>query len=427
MWDVAIVGGGFAGALLAYHLDDTARVALVERTPPPGRGVAYGSHDPLHLLNVPAGEMSALSDDPGHFVRWLRARGVAAEPGDFIARGLYGEYMGELVAGRATVVADEAVGLLPEGGGFRLRLASGEVLQARQVVLAVGGGRPAPLRVADGLGPSYVADPWSPEAVAPVSGAVLLVGAGLTAVDVAIALAERTDARRIELVSRRARLPAAQRLVPPYRDWLDPATATPRISWLMHRLRAEIATGADWRAVVDALRPHVPALWQRLPLVERRRFLRHARSAWEAHRNRLPPPSAERLEALEAAGRLGVHAARLARLEPMPDGLRATLVSSGGETTLDVARVINCTGPDLGYRRMAPRVIQDALGTGLARLDPLGLGLDVGPDFRLYDEDGYPTSGLYALGAPAKGRFWEVMAVAELREQALSLSRRLRG
>ena len=73
---IAIVGAGFSGTLLALHLlrrcPPTVRVALIERNGAFGRGQAYASGNPNHLLNVPAGRMSAFNDRPGDFLEWLR-------------------------------------------------------------------------------------------------------------------------------------------------------------------------------------------------------------------------------------------------------------------------------------------------------------------------------------------------------------------
>src|ERR1700722_16783300 len=94
---LAIVGGGLSGALVATHLLRRApagsRILLLERRRPVGRGVAYGTDCPDHLLNVPAGSMSLFPDDPDHFLRWARARGAGPDSpaaADFVPRPLFG-------------------------------------------------------------------------------------------------------------------------------------------------------------------------------------------------------------------------------------------------------------------------------------------------------------------------------------------------
>jgi uncharacterized NAD(P)/FAD-binding protein YdhS len=432
---VAVVGGGFSGAMVAAHLLRRAtgpvRVALFERRPPPGRGVAYGTPVASHLLNIPAAEMSAWSDEPDHFARWVQARGVEIPVADYVPRGVYGAYVGQQLAAavagapadcRLVPIDQEAVGLLPADGRFRLRLASGRTVTAGQVVLAIGQFPPAPLRVAVGSA-CYVDDPWSPAALAPLAAGdeAVLVGTGLTAVDVAVAMLEAAPTGRVHLVSRRAQLPAAQRAGGRYPDWLDPATAPVRVSHLLQAIRREVrsAEGTDWRAVVDALKPHVSVLWARLPLVERRRFLRHARSYWEAHRNRLPPPTAAKVARWREEGRLVVHAGRLREVADRPSGTEAVIaLREGGEWRSPVARVVNCTGPDTQYRQINHPLVLDLIGTGLARPDPLGLGLDVAPDGRLKDEDGLAERPLFTLGWPRQGQLWDATTVPSLREQA---------
>lgn len=441
--EVAVVGGGFSGAMVAAHLLRRAagplRVALLERRPPPGRGVAYGTPVASHRLNIPAAEMSAWSEDPDHFACWVQSRGVqnlaVADGADYVPRGVYGAYVGEQLAAaaagapgdrRLVAIAEEVVGLLPANGRFALRLASGRTVTAAQVVLAIGQFPPAPLRVA-AESACYVDDPWSPAALAPLGEGeeAVLVGTGLTAVDVAVAMLEAAPTGRVHLVSRRAQLPAAQREGGRHPDWLDPATAPTRVSQLLGLIRREVrsAEGTDWRAVVDALKPHVSALWARLPLVERRRFLRHARSYWEAHRNRLPPPTAAKVARWREEGRLVIHAGRLREVADGPAGTEAVIaLRAGGEWRGRVARVVNCTGPDTQYRQINHPLVLDLIGTGLARPDPLGLGLDVAPDGRLKDEDGLAERPLFTLGWPRQGQLWDATTVPSLREQACEVA-----
>ena len=103
---VVIVGGGASGVLLACHLlgrrSENIRVTLIEKNPAIGRGIAYGTADPAHLLNVRAANMSAFADDPDHFWRWLQANNLAAADSDrfcFVSRQAYGRYIESLLQG----------------------------------------------------------------------------------------------------------------------------------------------------------------------------------------------------------------------------------------------------------------------------------------------------------------------------------------
>ena len=447
---VAIVGGGFAGAMVAAQLLDPRRpsppirVVLIERKVPAGRGVAYGTPVPEHVLNVPAGHMSAYPDDPDHFVRWLAAKGEDADPHRFAPRSLYGWYVGDVLEQAVAnappdrdfmIARDEAIGILPAGDRFRLRLGDETFVTADRVVFALGHFPPAPpSKLAPAMldRPWYVGDAWAPAALAPLApGAeVLIVGTGLTAVDLATALLERAGAARVHLVSRRALLPTPFRFVPPWPAWVDvdraPTTALGLLAMVRAEVRRAAAAGADWRAVLDAMRPATPALWRRMPPVERLRFMRHVRSFWEAHRHRMPPEPQARIDAHVAAGRLVVHAARLRALDEAAGGAEATIATRAGEVgRLRVARVINCTGPESNFRRVRHPLVLDLIGTGLARPDLLYMGLDVAEDGALRDEDGIPSAKLWAMGSLRKGTLWETTAVPELRVQAAEVAERL--
>ena len=196
---VAIIGAGFAGSLQAINLvrHGGPRAVLVDRGLTPGLGLAYGAAHPAHVLNVRAANMSALPDDPDHFVRWLHGRGVADAAGAFVPRRIYGTYLRELLdevraaAGdRLRIVHGDVVDVR-RGDGVEVRLADGGALSVDAAVLAVGNLPPhdPPGVPSEGLPRDvYMGDPWDP-GVADGLGAedtVLLIGTGLTMVDVAL-------------------------------------------------------------------------------------------------------------------------------------------------------------------------------------------------------------------------------------------------
>lgn len=61
--------------------------------------------------------------------------------------------------------------------------------------------------------------------------------------------------------------------------------------------------------------------------------------------------------------------------------------------------------------------------SGLARADPLGLGVDVDLDGRLVPYDGGPTPAPYVVGALRRGQWLETTAIPEIRQQAHHLAR----
>jgi len=297
-----------------------------------------------------------------------------------------------------------------EGG---VRLGSGERVECDAAVLA-GGNFPSRLPAA--FGPKAIHDPWGPDGAAALAeaaargGELLLVGTGLTMVDIAVSLEEAGFAGRILAASRRGLVPRAH--ISPAAaplEWEPPA----RLGDLVRSVRAR----EPWRASVDGLRPHSIALWQSLTEQERRRFLRHLRPWWDMHRHRIAPRVAARIEAMRASGRLEVAAARIARVE----GDVVTLARrGGGELRRRFDAVVNCTGPEGDIRRIGDPLIRDLLASKRARPDPLGLGFEVDSDSRIASG---ASPALYALGPLTKGAFWEIVAVPDIRGQAAGVAR----
>src|SRR5579875_2889000 len=171
---VAVIGAGFSGLLTALRLlsePDGPNVRLVEKRGAFGRGAAYSTLDPEHLLNVRASNMSALPEDPAHFVRWLAEQGHGGTESLFVRRNLYGDYLQSMIqaaveaapAGRFLLELDAATALEREGGRWRVSLAMGRRFLADAVVIAVGNLPPGAAPGFDEAAtehPAYCADPW---------------------------------------------------------------------------------------------------------------------------------------------------------------------------------------------------------------------------------------------------------------------------
>lgn len=445
---VAVVGAGFSGALLAVQLlrrcAGQDRVYLFERDSRFGRGTAYSTGNPNHLLNVRAENMSAFPDDPDHFRRWLATRGAEEQPaetpaGPFVSRALYGRYVQDLLGseiwsgGKARhlfLVPDEVVGIAPEpAGSLAVKAAGGRHYAADAAVLALGNFQPGDT-VAGHFG-----NPWDPAALEnlPATAPVLLIGTGLTMVDMLVSLLDRRHKGPIIALSRRGFLPFSHEARQAWRPLLPSAAERGSVRAMFRLLRREIEAaaeaGVDWRAVVDAVRPLTQSVWQGWSLVERRRFLRHVRALWDVHRHRMAPSVAAQVAAALARGQLIVRRGWLRGIEPVAEGegLAVTFRPKGAAApeTLTVARVINCSGPASDYTRIDAPLIQDLLGQGLARPDPLRLGLDVDADGALIDREGTSSPRLFAVGPVTKGNFWEITAVPDIRTQCAQLAARI--
>jgi uncharacterized NAD(P)/FAD-binding protein YdhS len=430
---VAIVGAGFSGTMVAIHLarHPAIKVTLIDRRDAPAHGLAYATSEPNHLLNVRAAKMSAYPDDPGHFARWLAARKLGG-PFDFAPRRSYGAYLEEQLSGgradagaRLAVLTGAVRDVAFEGERASVMLDDGRQIEADTVVLANGNLASPAIAALSGLPDKlYCNDPWR-DGLADGLGAndqVVIVGSGLTMIDTVVTLVDAGFAGRIVAVSRRGLLPRvhAEYPPPPFAVRHGPYR---HLSQFLRSVRRR-AEKIGWRAAIDELRPVTPDMWQALGDEGRGRFLRHLRPWWDVHRHRMAPAIADRIQALQAAGRFRVVAGTIvdAAARTGQAELRVRLRGTTYCEQFEAARVINCTGADGDIGRTIDSLLRSLLARQAIRPDRQRLGLDTGDHGEVLGLDGRPTAGLYALGPIARGRVFEATAVPELRVQAAALA-----
>lgn len=421
-FDLAVVGGGPAGlatVLAAQALAPQWRV-LWYRGSRPGFTPAYADLHPVHRLNVPVERMGLDAAQPVDFLDWLQTRHPerGVQPGQFVPRTWFGEYLGARQAALRGLPELDARALdlhtlTPAADHWHLIDAHGDPVSARRVALCLG--------LPDGQAPAHapahwVADPWAwwralPEDRLPLAAdaRVLLVGSGLTAVDLALGLRARGFRGSIRAISTSGRWPLAHASTPPLpADAVASLDAAARTAGsarrLLRRLR-DFAAQHPWRAVVDALRPGTNRYWTALPSVEQARLLRHAFGPWNRHRHRMAPDVLTTLEAdaglrLES-GRIGVDAAgRLWRHH------------AGTSSRIDADLVLDCRGPGFRAALQGDTLLARLVRTGVLAAHPLGTGV------------GMPTSAsLAVLGAARFGEAFETLAIPELRQQAVDTVR----
>ena len=457
--DVLIVGGGLSGAMLAaqlLRLPGRRSVLVVEPRSELGRGEAYSAVELGHTLNGNAARMSVDPDNADDLTQWLaefiEAGGWPESDQQhvpvselFPPRGIFGLYVQQRLAEAraqgarngsvAEHVRGEAVDLQVAADTVLLTLSDGQTLRGRFAVLATGMFPAArtPQTESSGLNAAAL-DPWDVAAMRRLDpqSTVLIIGSGLTMVDAVVSLEQAGHRGPIEVFSRHGLLPHVRRQPPEWVDFLadDHSLRSPR--QLMRALREQCrqaqAQGIDWQAPLDTVRAHIGRLWSQASDVQRRQFVRHVRPWWESHHHRSPPLSAELVARLHEQGRLRIQAASFKGLASSVEGAVNIRIRRRGEADLTVvqgAALINSSGIEYDWRRVARPLPQQLLARGLVQPGPLALGIAARADGAVLDAQGEPASRLFAMGPPLRGIWWESTAVTDVASQAKALAARL--
>ncbi|MBU0800199.1 MAG: FAD/NAD(P)-binding protein [Alphaproteobacteria bacterium] len=430
IYDVAIVGGGFAGLMVAANL--VLRDGPEHDRPRPSIywadaqghdfGTAYRTREPHHLLNVRADKMSAWLGGGADFARWLEPHYPGQYPPEsYVPRMVYAQYLSTIRIKMAAALGDRLtldhnmmVAGAQRGSDWQLTGADGTAITARHLVLATG--NPA---LSDPGWPQedrFIRDAWAWRlngGTAPDAPHIVVMGTGLTAIDMILSLRADGYTGPITAVSPSGKFPHVHAdPVASYeagRAMIAAMMGQRTARGYMRLLREHIKkANGDWRSVIGSVRDHTVMLWQVLPENEKARFMRHLWSRWNIHRHRMSPDIHAQLQAdtdlTIVSGRVAVDAAGVVPIRP----------KTGATYNIDSAAVINCTGPD--YRRIVAGndLLANLFGGGYIAPGPLGLGI------------AQPViPGLHAIGTALLGERLETTAVPDLRQQAAAIATRI--
>ncbi|MER9411969.1 FAD/NAD(P)-binding protein [Mesorhizobium sp. M0589] len=442
---IIIVGGGASGVVLAAHLlkspNPDLRVTLIEKRPHFGQGIAYSTLLSAHVLNVSAAGMSAYADDPLNFWRWLQGRGLISQEQTpqtpfYAPRSVYARYLKEVLdelearekeTGRLRLIREESLSISPTSSGVEVVLANGTSVVAHLAVLATGHDEQPGAGQGHAIRMGTEADTaLDPEA------RVLVLGTGLSMVDAFLSLEQRGHRGEIVAVSRRGLLPSPHRKGNPIKlDVADIPLGTQLsyfVGWFRDLIRENQKAGIDWRDVVDGLRPFNQKIWQNWPSSAKRRFVEHTKAWWDIHRHRLAPEVHARVTEAVRTGRIRPLAGRVVGIEA-GDGFTVGIQSRHTKAleTLQVARIYDCTGIARDISTTSNSVVRSLVDRGLARPDPLRLGLDVTAKCEIVAGDGTASAKILAVGPLTRGTFFEIDAIPDIRVQCARLSKQLLG
>ena len=450
---VVIIGGGFTGAAIAYHLDrlapGAASIVVVEPRSSLGGGLAYSTADPAHRINVPASRMSLDPDEPMQFDAWLDFTSALRDDPQarlpdgraFPRRSAFGRYVQEklspaLEAGRVIHKRAKVLAIDSQTNGYAVELSTGETIHCDIAVIATthpAPTPPAPLSQALADDPRFIPDANAPDALDGVRtyDRVLVVGAGLTMADIVASLDRRGHRGSITALSRRGQLPAQHppAASPDFGDFVTaPATTTRH---LVRAVRAAVveaeAQGLPWQCVFDALRNQGRGIWAALEPGERRKLALRLRPFWDARRFRIAPQVQDVLEKRRREGTFESLAGSIRQVKPKPAAIAVDirLRGLGQAVSRDVDAVVVATGPAHRDVLCSQPYLNRLEADGLVSLDAVGLGLATDMRGRAIGKAGQAIDTLLIGGPLARGTFGELMGLPEVTRHAVDIAREI--
>ena len=360
---IGIIGAGFSGTTLAALIHRLSaipiEIILFEKIGKFGVGAAYQTPHRFHLLNVRASDMSAFEDQPTHFVDWIKNHQKQEHDEQFLPRLVYGEYLCDLLKHiqsdssghiKITLINHEVIDVIPHETHLALILKDHTCYDVDKVILATGNDTPSDFSFPVSSDIQCIHNPWDYMAPCdiPKNNDVLIVGTGLSMIDVILTLTHNHHHGKIYAISRHGLLPL------PHCDdeksfLLSKEILPNNLSHLTKFLRSTCQSiekeDCDWRAVIGALRKHIPSLWYQSTLSDQKRFLRHVLPYWNIHRHRVPRKVQDLLHRLMREKQL--HILR-GRVHSVAEGIAKMQYRGKKDIThLKVNHLINCMGPSL--------------------------------------------------------------------------------
>lgn len=458
---VAIVGGGFSGTMLVVQLVKmlppylNLHLTIIEKTGKFAQGLAYSTKDPYHFLNVRANRMGAFSKDPQHFYHWLLENedtwksefpNLKITPDSYLPRILYAHYLKSLLEEakqeaalkkiKLTFISEEAKDIeLLDPSSIKILLSDQKFVIAKAIVLATNVPSIQNFEIDEGLSEEiYTDNIWSPKPNSILTfnsfsrlnekTRVAIIGSGLTMVDVAISLIEKGYEGEIIVISKKGNLPAYhveknENISSPFNLEKMPNNVLALYGLVRKEIRLAEKKGTDWRAVFDALRPITLTLWERLPLNEQKKFVRHVLPIWNKCRHRIPVESYRILKSFMTKKK--IHFIKGSVRSIQCKNMKANIITFEGKN-IEADYVLNCSGPLLDVHKNPNLLLKNLLKKKIIQANPLKLGIVADEHYKVVGNQNLP---IYALGQLLYGQKLESLAVPELRDQCASIAKEL--
>jgi uncharacterized NAD(P)/FAD-binding protein YdhS len=418
MKSIAVIGGGASGLLVAANLlkksNQPLAIKVIEPNPELGRGIAYGTDDPDHLLNVPASRMSAFVEDPNSLCDWL---GVSGDT--FISRADYRRYLQAMLQ-MAIVESNEkhsfehlvrkVEGVKSSGFRWVCELDDGSTQLADFVVLATGHQK---IIIPEALQPyihnqGVIVDVWQ-QLIDTKHHRVAIIGTGLTFYDVTLSYLRENPLAKIYGISRNGLLPS------PHLRHREPPLPVPNVVKSSAQAIRDylVASGEKWREAQDGIRHDLQEIWSDFPDNEKRKFLDKYFRWWNVLRHRSAPDAHDRMQ-----GYISSNEVEIVKDEVKDIGIigQSFTINLSSGANIEVDQIINCCGNSF---EVSNPLINKLIDIGVCKIGPLQLGISVNTKtLQVKNKDGEVHNEMFAIGPILVGELLETTAIPEIKVQA---------
>ena len=477
--NITIIGGGACGIsafiefflqLRIAELHKEISITIIEENKEVGKGLAFGTKQPGHILNTQADLMGIHFTEPAHFSDWLKEHEASVgqevvdnqgELNAFTTRRLYGDYLKEQFEHyfklakqegmQVEVIRASAVSVSENEQGFEIHLSGQQSHRCNYLVLAPG------TPVANNYPKledkeNYFGSPWpsAPILEIPRDEDVAILGSSLSSIDAIMTLADNEHQGKITLYSLDGLMPRVQSETPSeyeckvltisnlhkiQREKLRNPTVKEMFRLFMQEAELYAGGKIDWDATeragksakellkedIDiarnggdalmnipvALRYESSEMWKMLDDSEKLKFKKWLGNQWNTNRHCMPLVNAERIDKLFSSNQLNVFA-NLTDVEYDDESGKFRLIHDDQASTEKY--LINATGPASAVKDMKSELMQNLAEAGLVESEKTG-GIKIHTETMQVMKKGKTCHNFYALGHITNGLLLDVNAV----------------
>ena len=449
---VLIIGGGFSGMMIAVNLlmeDTNVLITIVNDTYKPALGAAYSTKNNVHLLNVPAGKMSAFANKPSDFIDWLKSKKEYAYlltdtiENEFIPRTIYGTYLAEIVEKykshpKINWINGTACDIKITNQGYDVVLKNNDTYSGDFLILASGNILPSnpPIKNESFYSSkNYFRNPWNDSFLYKMNRnkPVLIIGTGLTMIDCVLSLKSIQFKEKIYAISPRGYIPKPHSKAEVYPDFyaeIKDQSLLVILKAVRKHIKIAEDTGIPWQSVIDSLRPYVQNIWKSFTDKEKQQFISHVRHIWGVARHRLPQHIHSEIEDLIKTGQLEIIGGRINNIiETIENELdvEVLLRKQKSYKTIKASCAINCTGPQTNYETIENELYKNLIRKKIILPDTNRLGIKATISYEVLKSENTVHKNMYAIGSLLRGVLWETTAVPELKQQAYCIAQQIKS